>query len=204
VPLVSGGNRHGCAPNALLNLTTASSFGAFARLFSELGISLKTTNPRAADGLENDRPRAAPKDVFDRQTRGGNSKGMRNRDDVAAAFGECKRREPRPFEPARSAVSVGERAELALAITPLLAVWPSPGRHEARSVGLPLQYRTFRWFAMGILRLFPVLGNRRDDRHDGRSVRVFRVRARVAEGPDLSLLDKLGSAPDRRRAGECS
>jgi hypothetical protein len=31
LPLISGGDRHGRAPNALLNLTTASDFGAFAR-----------------------------------------------------------------------------------------------------------------------------------------------------------------------------
>ena len=31
LPLISGGDRHGCAPNALLNLTRASSFGEFAR-----------------------------------------------------------------------------------------------------------------------------------------------------------------------------
>jgi hypothetical protein len=30
-PLISGGDRHGCAPNSLLNLTTATSFGAFVR-----------------------------------------------------------------------------------------------------------------------------------------------------------------------------
>jgi hypothetical protein len=35
LPLVSGGDRHGCAPNALLNLTTASSFGEFAREIRE-------------------------------------------------------------------------------------------------------------------------------------------------------------------------
>jgi hypothetical protein len=31
LPIVSGGDRHGCAPNALLNLTTATSFGEFVR-----------------------------------------------------------------------------------------------------------------------------------------------------------------------------
>ena len=31
VPLISGGDRHGGAPNSLLNLTTAASFGAFVR-----------------------------------------------------------------------------------------------------------------------------------------------------------------------------
>ena len=31
LPLISGGDRHGCAPNALLNLTRGSSFGEFAR-----------------------------------------------------------------------------------------------------------------------------------------------------------------------------
>ena len=35
LPLISGGDRHGCAPNALLNLTTARSFGAFAREIRE-------------------------------------------------------------------------------------------------------------------------------------------------------------------------
>jgi hypothetical protein len=30
LPIVSGGDRHGCAPNALLNLTRATSFGEFA------------------------------------------------------------------------------------------------------------------------------------------------------------------------------
>jgi hypothetical protein len=35
LPLISGGDRHGCAPNALLNLTTASTFGAFAREIRE-------------------------------------------------------------------------------------------------------------------------------------------------------------------------
>jgi hypothetical protein len=31
LPLISGGDRHGCAPNALLNLTTATTFGGFVR-----------------------------------------------------------------------------------------------------------------------------------------------------------------------------
>lgn len=31
VPLISGGDRHGCAPNSLLNLTSTQSFGEFAR-----------------------------------------------------------------------------------------------------------------------------------------------------------------------------
>jgi hypothetical protein len=31
LPLISGGDRHGCAVNSLLNLTTATSFGEFAR-----------------------------------------------------------------------------------------------------------------------------------------------------------------------------
>jgi hypothetical protein len=31
LPLVSGGDRHGCSPNGLLNLTNARSFGDFAR-----------------------------------------------------------------------------------------------------------------------------------------------------------------------------
>ena len=35
LPLISGGDRHGRAPNALLNLTTASCFGAFAREIRE-------------------------------------------------------------------------------------------------------------------------------------------------------------------------
>jgi hypothetical protein len=35
MPLISGGDRHGCAPNALLNLTTASGFGAFTREIRE-------------------------------------------------------------------------------------------------------------------------------------------------------------------------
>ena len=35
MPLVSGGDRHGRAPNSLLNLTRASSFGAFAREIRE-------------------------------------------------------------------------------------------------------------------------------------------------------------------------
>jgi hypothetical protein len=35
LPLVSGGDRHGRAPNALLNLTTAPCFGAFAREIRE-------------------------------------------------------------------------------------------------------------------------------------------------------------------------
>jgi hypothetical protein len=30
-PLISGGDRHGCAPNSLLNLTSAASFGEFVR-----------------------------------------------------------------------------------------------------------------------------------------------------------------------------
>ena len=30
LPVISGGDRHGCAPNALLNLTSAASFGEFA------------------------------------------------------------------------------------------------------------------------------------------------------------------------------
>ena len=30
LPVISGGDRHGCAPNALLNLTTASTFAEFA------------------------------------------------------------------------------------------------------------------------------------------------------------------------------
>ena len=39
LPLISGGDRHGRAPNALLNLTTASCFGAFAREIRERGSS---------------------------------------------------------------------------------------------------------------------------------------------------------------------
>jgi len=35
LPLISGGDRHGCAPNALLNLTTATSFGEFVREIRE-------------------------------------------------------------------------------------------------------------------------------------------------------------------------
>jgi hypothetical protein len=35
LPLVSGGDRHACAPNALLNLTTATSFGEFVREIRE-------------------------------------------------------------------------------------------------------------------------------------------------------------------------
>jgi hypothetical protein len=31
LPMISGGDRHGCAPNTLLNLTTATSFGDFSR-----------------------------------------------------------------------------------------------------------------------------------------------------------------------------
>jgi hypothetical protein len=31
LPLISGGDRHGCTPNALLNLTTAASFGEFVQ-----------------------------------------------------------------------------------------------------------------------------------------------------------------------------
>jgi hypothetical protein len=39
LPLISGGDRHGRAPNALLNLTTASCFAAFAREIRQRGSS---------------------------------------------------------------------------------------------------------------------------------------------------------------------
>jgi hypothetical protein len=51
LPLVSGGDRHGCAPNSLLNLTDAASFGAFAREIRETRRSVVLVLPAYREAL---------------------------------------------------------------------------------------------------------------------------------------------------------
>ncbi|PYR52200.1 MAG: hypothetical protein DMF89_03480 [Acidobacteria bacterium] len=51
LPVVSGGDRHGCAPNSLLNLTTATSFGAFVREIREHGRSVILVMPQYRNAL---------------------------------------------------------------------------------------------------------------------------------------------------------
>jgi hypothetical protein len=50
-PIVSGGDRHGCAPNALLNLTSAASFGDFVREVREDGRSVVLVMPEYKQSL---------------------------------------------------------------------------------------------------------------------------------------------------------
>jgi hypothetical protein len=45
LPVISGGDRHGCAPNALLNLTAATSFGEFAAEIREQARSVVLVMP---------------------------------------------------------------------------------------------------------------------------------------------------------------
>jgi hypothetical protein len=51
LPLISGGDRHGCAPNALLNVTTATSFGEFAREIRERRQSVILVMPQYRTSL---------------------------------------------------------------------------------------------------------------------------------------------------------
>jgi hypothetical protein len=51
LPVVSGGDRHGCAPNALLNLTAATSFGEFAAEIREHGPSVVLVMPEYRQSL---------------------------------------------------------------------------------------------------------------------------------------------------------
>jgi hypothetical protein len=51
LPIVSGGDRHGWAPNALLNLTTATTFGAFAREIREERRSVVLVMPEYREAL---------------------------------------------------------------------------------------------------------------------------------------------------------
>jgi hypothetical protein len=53
LPVVSGGDRHGCAPNALLNLTSAASFGEFAREVREQRRSVVLIMPEYRQSLVN-------------------------------------------------------------------------------------------------------------------------------------------------------
>ena len=51
LPMISGGDRHGCAPNSLLNLTKATSFGAFAREIREKRQSVILVMPEYREAL---------------------------------------------------------------------------------------------------------------------------------------------------------
>jgi hypothetical protein len=51
MPLISGGDRHGRAPNALLNLTPATSFGEFAREIRRDGRSIVVILPEYRQSL---------------------------------------------------------------------------------------------------------------------------------------------------------
>ena len=53
LPVVSGGDRHGCAPNALLNLTAAGSFAAFAAEVREQRRSVVLIMPEYRQSLVN-------------------------------------------------------------------------------------------------------------------------------------------------------
>lgn len=51
LPVISGGDRHGCAPNALLNLTAATSFGEFANEIRERRRSVVLVMPEYRQSL---------------------------------------------------------------------------------------------------------------------------------------------------------
>ena len=51
LPVISGGDRHGCAPNALLNLTAAASFGEFANEVREQRRSVVLVMPEYRQSL---------------------------------------------------------------------------------------------------------------------------------------------------------